>query len=146
MLSALALRAKAHWGYSIDFIEACRAELTWSPVQLSAPGYAYVIAEISGAIVGFYALQRLSATLFELDALFVEPERIGQGIGRALVEHAKEMAAKQGGRTLIVQADPHAESFYRAAGGMITGKRESGSIPGRYLPVLTIPLQHTNAA
>ena len=31
---------------------------------------------------------------------------------------------------------------YRAEGGMITGTRESGSVPGRYLPMFTILLRH----
>ncbi|WP_408634619.1 hypothetical protein [Nitrosococcus watsonii] len=34
--------------------------------------------------LGFCALERLSLTQFELEALFVEPQRMGCGIGRAL--------------------------------------------------------------
>ena len=33
-LSALALRSKAHWGYSKEFLKSCENELTYDPVQL----------------------------------------------------------------------------------------------------------------
>jgi GNAT superfamily N-acetyltransferase len=84
---------------------------------------------------------RLSASELELEALFVEPGRIGQGIGRALIEHAKFTAAQVGASSLLIQGDPHAERFYRAAGGRLVGRRESASIPGRFLPVFVIPLK-----
>jgi hypothetical protein len=45
-----------------------------------------------------------------------------------------------GAKQLIVQSDPYAEHFYVAAGGVVTGTRESASIPGRYLPTLAIEL------
>ena len=36
LLSDLALRSKAHWGYSPEFIERCRTELCYSKQQLSS--------------------------------------------------------------------------------------------------------------
>lgn len=80
-------------------------------------------------------------TEIELDSLFVEPEHIGKGFGRLLIEHAKSTAAKMGATRLIIQGDPNAERFYLAAGAFVTGTRESGSIPGRYLPTFAIDLQ-----
>ncbi len=56
------------------------------------------------------------------------------------MSHAKNTVKERGGRTLIIQGDPNAEQFYRAAGCNLTGKRESYSIPGRFLPVFTIDL------
>ena len=35
VISALALQAKAPWGYDAAFLEACRLELTWSPEQVA---------------------------------------------------------------------------------------------------------------
>jgi len=57
-----------------------------------------------------------------------------------LISHAKSHAALLGGRVLIIQSDPNAEKFYRAAGGILAGKQESKSIPGRLLPTLKILL------
>jgi GNAT superfamily N-acetyltransferase len=71
----------------------------------------------------------LSVKEFELQALFVEPMRIGQGVGRALMDHAKVFAANVGAHSLVIEGDPHAERFYRAAGGRLIGQRESNSIP-----------------
>lgn len=141
LLSRLALTAKAHWGYPAAFIEACRAELSYAPEDIADPRTSFQVAEAEGIPVGFYALRRLADDLTELEALFVAPAWIGRGIGRALIVHAKAAAARSGARALTVQADPNAERFYAAAGGRRTGTSESGSIPGRLLPVLEIPLE-----
>ena len=139
-LSTLALRSKAHWGYSSAFMEACRDELTYRADDIASASFRFVVAEVDAAIVGFYALERLSAEEVELEALFVEPSHIGCGWGRALITHARQEAAKWGASTMTIQGDPHAEAFYRAAGGVRTGHRVSASVPGRYLPVFTIEL------
>jgi predicted N-acetyltransferase YhbS len=82
-----------------------------------------------------------TAAEYVLAALFVEPRYIGQGVGRSLIEHAKIDARKDRARSLLVQGDPNATNFYRAAGGVQIGERESASIPGRYLPEFRIPLE-----
>ena len=140
LLSDLALRSKAHWGYSPEFIERCRAELSYSEEQLLAEHMRFFVIETAQRIVGFYALQRLSRTEVELEAMFVEPACIGKGFGRLLIDHAKGVAAEMGAQQLVVQSDPYAEHFYAAAGGVVTGTRESASIPGRHLPTLAIDL------
>ena len=53
---------------------------------------------------------------------------------------AKAHAVKLGAHTMTIQGDPHALEFYRAAGASVIGEMESGSIPGRFLPLLEIPL------
>jgi GNAT superfamily N-acetyltransferase len=96
--------------------------------------------ESHGEAVGFYTLERLSDDEVELGYLFVEPAAIGRGHGRRLIEHAKGQAVGLGFRSMVVQGDPHAEKFYRMAGGEQTGLRESASIPGRDLPLFRIDL------
>lgn len=145
-LSELALRSKAHWGYSSAFIDACRDELTYTPEQIGNPGFSFAVAEVARAVAGFYALQKLPGSEFELDAMFVEPRWIGHGVGRALLDHAKRAALELGGTSLVIQGDPNAVDFYKAAGAVITGMRESGSIPGRFLPTLAIALEGSRAA
>jgi len=83
----------------------------------------------------FYSLSDLSASNIELGLLFVEPNHIGTGIGRILIEHAKNHAIACGGRTLQFQGDPNAEDFYKAVGATLTGKRESSCISGRFLRI-----------
>jgi N-acetylglutamate synthase-like GNAT family acetyltransferase len=140
LLSDLALRSKAHWGYSAEFIEQCREELSYSEQQLRAEHMRFFVIESAQSVAGFYALKRLSSTEIELEAMFVEPASIGQGFGRLLIDHAKSVASAMGAKRLVIQSDPYAEHFYVAAGGVVIGTRESASIPGRFLPTLVIEL------
>ena len=138
VLTALALRSKAHWGYSDQFIAACREELTYTPEKLEASqifGYVCLSDELP---VAFYVLEKTGVDVAELDALFVEPEYIGKGIGKMLIKHAKEQAANLGLETIVIQGDPNEEPFFVAIGSMPCGTTESGSVPGRQLPLFII--------
>lgn len=139
-LSSLALRSKAHWGYPPEFMKACRKELVIPKENLISESFRYMVAELNGQVVGYYGIERLSASVWALEAVFVEPSHIGSGIGRLLVEHAKKTAVEAGAKEMLIQADPNAEPFYRAAGGVHFGQLASASIPGRYLPLFTIQL------
>lgn len=141
-LSDLAIRSKAYWGYSKDFLNACVSELTIAPEQFLDSDFACFVAADGDSILGFYSLDAISSDAYELDALFVEPDRIGRGIGRMLVNHAIGVLSSKGAETLIIQGDPHAADFYLALGAHETGERESGSIPGRYLPLFEIDVRN----
>jgi N-acetylglutamate synthase-like GNAT family acetyltransferase len=52
----------------------------------------------------------------ELDALFVEPDVIGHGLGRLLLEDAAARAAQAGARELFVVSGPGAQGFYERHG------------------------------
>ena len=140
VLTELALRAKAFWGYPDDFMAACRDELTVRPADLESQQFTYRVLERDGAVLGFYSLERLSEDEFELEALFVEPDYIGTGLGRELFAHAVTLAGALGGQSMLIQSDPHASEFYRGAGARQVSMRPSDSIPGRELPVFEIAL------
>lgn len=135
------MRSKAYWGYSPEFMESCRSELTVDSKRILSDEFDYIVAVDKETVVGFYAIEEVSDTDFELEALFVEPNRIGFGIGRLLVQHAVQNVANKGGETLLIQGDPNATKFYSAAGARHIGSRESGSIPGRFLPLFQINIQ-----
>ena len=139
-LTALALRSKAHWDYSAEFLAACHEELTLTSAQIEAPRFFCHVCLSKERPIAFYSLEIISTEIAELDALFVEPDYIGKGIGKMLVHHAREQAGRLGIVTMIVQGDPHAERFYTAIGAVPCGTRESGSIPGRQLPLFTTKL------
>lgn len=141
LLSELALRSKAHWGYPKEFMDACRAELTVERSHIQNDAFEHAVAVVDGTIVGFYALKSESTTCRELWALFVEPDCIGCGIGRTLIEHAIRTLQENGASLLLIQGDPHASEFYAAAGARQIGTRESGSIPGRILPLYEIDIR-----
>ena len=140
MLTELAVRSKGVWGYPEDFMRACRAELTVSEAVIAAAQSRVMVAVQPPVILGFYTLWPLADTPghFELDALFVEPDQLRQGIGRALIRDAVEEVRASGGTTLVVQSDPGAESFYLAVGARRIGTRESASVAGRMLPLLEL--------
>lgn len=140
LLTGIAFRAKSHWGYSQEFMSACRDELAVSGSDIADPRRHYFVAELDGELVGFCALEWRSADEYELEALFVEPHRIGTGVGRTLMTHARSAARDLGARSLLIQGDPHAAAFYIAAGAVRVGERESDSIPGRYLPEFRMAL------
>ena len=108
--------------------------------QIAAPQYSFFVCIVGDSIAGFHALERLNADVTKLEALFVAPEHIGRGLGRTLIEHAREEARKNGASSLVIQSDPNAQEFYAAAGGVLSGSRESDSVPGRQLPLFTISL------
>jgi predicted N-acetyltransferase YhbS len=140
VLSRLALRSKAHWGYSEEFLDACRSELTVDASRLGTDDYQCFAALHGDLIVGFYAMKSMSTGSFELEALFVEPEHIGDGVGRLLIQHAIRRLSERGAERLVIQGDPNATDFYVAAGARQVGTRESGSIPGRELPLFEIEI------
>jgi len=72
--------------------------------------------------------------------LFVAPERIGSGVGRALWEHAMVAARTLGFERITLEADPGAEPFCLAMGAHRIGSVPSGSIPGRFIPLLEVPI------
>ena len=80
----------------------------------------------------------------ELGLLFVAPPHIGHGLGRKLIEHAKQQARESGYQSILIQGDPNAAHFYTAAGGQPAGSSPSGSIPGRMLPLFRINLAHVD--
>lgn len=139
-LRRLAIRAKAHWGYPPEFMRACREELMVSSQAIEAPDRHYVVAVEGAQIIGFYALEDQRGERIELGAMFVEPRRIGTGVGRQLMQRAMAHAAQLGARRLIIQSDPNALAFYQAAGASRCGERESESVPGRMLPLLQLDL------
>ena len=77
----------------------------------------------------------------ELDALFVEPAAMGQGIGSRLWRHAVSSAAKLGCSEMVWQSDPQAEGFYLAMGAEPAGELESTVMPGRLLPLMRFRLR-----
>jgi len=135
-LSALALQAKAHWGYSADTIESWREDLSISGDTIaSRPTF---VATVGDGIAGFYSLAP-STQSWKLDHLWVLPQLMDRGIGRALVAHALETAVRGGASCVTVDADPNAESFYLACGAERCGEVPApiSGRPKRVRPQLT---------
>ena len=72
-------------------------------------------AVADGGIAGF-ATWREAGRIIEIEDLFVAPERMGRGIGRALVLDLIAIARDRGVRRVEVTANQHALGFYQKAG------------------------------
>jgi len=80
-----------------------------------------VLAAVSdGVIVGF-ATWLPTAGAVELDDLFVDPDRMRLGIGRALVQEVADRAGSRGAHRIEVTANPHARAFYAKVGFVADG-------------------------
>ena len=136
-LSELCMISKAYWGYDAAFMKACRDELTIRPTDFD--NSKICVAEQDGQIAGMAQLI-LDGDKAELDKLYVHPDFIGAGIGRALFDWATGEARSSGAVCMTIDADPDAAAFYRRMGAADDGQSPSGSIPGRFLPKLRVDL------
>ncbi len=141
LLSDLALRSKGMWpAYTPEFLEACRDELTYTADDIASFEQHFVVACREEKVLGFYALRVSSPQTIELEALFIEPDVTRQGIGQQLMREAVVHATALGAHELTILSDPHAEPFYASMGAIKFDQRESGSVAGRFLPLMRVPL------
>jgi GNAT superfamily N-acetyltransferase len=136
-LTELCLRSKAVWGYDDAFMAACRKELTLTSASILASRVQ--VAELDGRLAGMAELRSAGDTA-QLEKLFVEPDMLRTGTGRKLFDWAKATARATGATALLIEADPDAAEFYRRMGAVDDGLVPSGSIPGRLIPRLNLPL------
>jgi len=133
-LTALAHAAKRHWRYPARWIRRWRSDLTVTAAFVARhPVYC---ALRDGEVLGFYALSRArDAGELELEHMWVRPDLVRAGVGRALFAHlVRRMRTLRATRLRIV-SDPNAEGFYRRMGAVRVGA--APSLPrGRRLPVL----------
>jgi GNAT superfamily N-acetyltransferase len=72
--------------------------------------------------------------------MWVDQPHIGDGVGRALFEHAADTARAHGGSVLMIASDPNAEGFYKRMGAQPAGT-VAGRPAGRKLPLLELVLR-----
>lgn len=134
ILSDIAFRSKAYWGYDDDFMEACRDVLTVRPEDC---GSGLVLISAETLILGFYHITG-NTLEGELDKLFIDPDYLHMGYGTELFNDAMYNARTLGYLSLRFTSDPNAAGFYEILGARSIGASASPTIPGRYLPVYMI--------
>jgi GNAT superfamily N-acetyltransferase len=123
VLEALQRRSSAVW-------EAYREALVAHPDAIELPesfiehGWVRVAVDDDETPLGFSVVIPTDDSVHELDGLFVEPEDMDHGIGRALVEDAAARAADGGATSLEVTAGP-ATGFYEKLGFAVTGEAQT---------------------
>jgi GNAT superfamily N-acetyltransferase len=137
-LTQLAIRSKAVWGYDAEFMARCRTLLEVTPEYIA--NYPVFVGEDGRGIGGFCSLRPRGSDI-ELDLMFVEPARIGEGLGAVLFRRAVAEARTMRYATMLVESDPGAEAFYLRMGARRIGDVASNVLRGRFLPLLAIDLQ-----
>ena len=135
-LTEIAIRSKGHWGYSAEFMAGCLDELRVESADILSPTMNYFVATQNETVVGFCNLEAQTENSIELGAMFVDPSHIGKGIGKMLWQVSVAEAASLGAKKIMIQSDPFAEDFYLTMGAIRVGEKASGSIVGRFLPLL----------
>ncbi len=140
LISELAQRSKAYWGYNEAFLAAARADLTITPEYITT--YCVFVLEKQGHVLGFYSLkdEEQDGEIL-LDNLFLDPEAIGHGHGKRLWEHAIANAKQRGCHTMVLISEPFAEGFYLSRGAERVGMVASGVVEGRLLPLMRVALK-----
>ena len=136
-LTALATRAKAHWGYDTEFMSRVRDAMTLSAADVEAHDV-WVLQDATWRVVGFHRV--IAGDPAELEDMWVEPDAMGNGHGRRLFEHAVSIARSLGASALELDADPNATGFYERMGMERIGETPSTLIAGRALPRMRIIL------
>ena len=115
---------------SSDVWEAYREQLAANPDAIELPqsfideGWVRVAVADDGSLIGFSVVIPADSGVHELDGLFVEPDYLRGGVGRALVQDAADRAARAGAELLEVTAGP-AEGFYEKVGFQVVGAAET---------------------
>jgi N-acetylglutamate synthase-like GNAT family acetyltransferase len=138
ILTEIAHAAKRHWKYPESWIREWQSDLTITREFITSNEV--FAATINGEIAGCCALV-VTDSLAEIEHMWIRPEQMGSGVGRALFEHARARALERGAHVLELSADPNAEGFYARLGA-----KRIGEIPAdmdgqsRVLPRMRIEL------
>ncbi len=128
----------------LDSLSAADRAERWREILAQPAPQACFVAEEDGRIVGFSdigASRDDDADLGtgELRTLYLEPEQLGRGTGRALMERAVQAlrSAAFGSATLwVLEANARARGFYAAAGWSPDGATHRFEVGGANVPEL----------
>ena len=137
-LTELAYLAKESWGYPVAWLDEWKADLRFTEGFIECNEV--FVAKLGGEVFGVVACGDSSQGP-EISHLWIDPQKQGIGLGRALVDKAKEVAGLHGWKTLRVVSDPNAQGFYERMGGILVGELNA-PVAGvaRNLPILELQI------
>lgn len=115
---------------SSDVREQYREQLAAHPDAIELPQafidnrWVRVAVDVDDTPIGFSAVIPGNGPVHELDGLFVEPQHMSSGVGRALIEDAAARASAQGAEALEVTVGP-AQGFYERVGFNLIGTAQT---------------------
>lgn len=143
-LTKLILLSKQSNGYDDAFMAACVDELSVSAEDIRSD---MIWVAVGQTLLGCVTLKPDTASKRgEISSFFVHPESKRQGVGKCLWQTVLHAARGADLTHLRLDADPAAVPFYEAIGFTVIGQKPSGSIPGRFLPLMELTLADTTPA
>lgn len=134
-LTEITFDGKAFWGYSKNQLEKWRDHLTVTEKYISEnETYNLVLNE---EIIGYYSILKSSENQLKLDNLFIQQKFIGKGYGKILMDDFLKKVKTRNIKSIILEAEPNAENFYKKFVFVTYDHRES-SIKGRFLPQMKL--------
>lgn len=137
ILTQITKSSKAYWNYSDELLKKWENDLTITSIYIEEnETYKLVLNE---KVIGYYSFFATESETVKLDNIFVLPDFIGKGFGKALMEHFFEKCRKLNFRKIILDSEPNAENFYKQF-GFKTVDRLQSSIKDRFLPIMEISI------
>ncbi|MBX2877692.1 MAG: GNAT family N-acetyltransferase [Saprospiraceae bacterium] len=138
LLSQIAQSSKAFWGYPSEWLALWKPDLTFS-ISYLASHTVYILQTLpEQQTIGVCITVEEPPHLW-IEHLWLLPDQIGKGFGKALLEHAITNTTLPVHQSVKVIADPNAAPFYAARGFQFIGHHPS--TPGdRQLPIMERPL------
>ena len=137
-LTKIALAAKSHWGYPARWMEIWKEELTYKSEYVAQSNI--WAAVVDDRYVGLYTLREKDGNAW-LEDLWVLPSQMGNGVGRALFDHALNLSKQRGYHILRLESDPNAIGFYQHMGmHQISERHSQVEDQPRVLPIMEIAL------
>lgn len=134
-LTELSIRSKSYWNYEKEQVSSWIEELTITKDYI-ASNHLYKLI-INDTLIGFYSYFPENKTNVNLNHLFVEPQHIGKGYGKFLMNDFFKRIRTTDFEKVILYADPNTEKFYSKLGFNTVGKLKS-AIKNRFLPIMEL--------
>ncbi|MFV2051955.1 GNAT family N-acetyltransferase [Aliiroseovarius sp. YM-037] len=131
---------------TFNSVEKSEADVRAMLIEKADAGFAFLVAEVSGAVVGFayYSQFRGGAGYARCmeHSVYLAPEAKGRGIGRALMTEIEDHARSIGAHTIFagVSADnPAGVAFHESVGYIVVARlSEVGWKFGRWLDLVLL--------
>ena len=134
VLSDIAIRSKASWGYPPQWIHIWKNELIVT-AQMLTENITFV-AESNNTILGFSYIEQLPVDEISPARLFIDPPHKDKGLGKILWQTLLDEIKILNAAPFIIDTDPNAETFYLKMGGVKIGDKLSSVIEDRTLPII----------
>ncbi|OEK05001.1 GNAT family N-acetyltransferase [Roseivirga misakiensis] len=135
LLSGIAQKAKAHWGYPAEWLELWKPDLTFDQDYLNSHN-TYTISEDGTSTPLGFCIVIEEGNHFQIEHCWVNQSQIGKGLGKKLME---EVLKKEPylNHEFQVLSDPNAVGFYEKFGFQV--KQMIPGVPeGRELPLMVM--------